>query len=109
MNVADEVGSPGFKCMDNSKKFFVIYVPVSLCCIESSGKESNRMELAFLIPLLKDRSHHVGRSITVHGEGVLKLGLSKYWGSADGIFQGHKGLFVFIVPIKLPSSRAMGN
>jgi hypothetical protein len=33
MNVADKIGSPGFKCVDNSKKFFVVDVPVLLCRI----------------------------------------------------------------------------
>jgi hypothetical protein len=77
--------------------------------VESSGKESDGVELAFLIPLLKDRSHRVGRSITIYNEGVLKLRLSQYGGGADSVFQGHKSLFVFDVPIKLPSTRAVGN
>jgi hypothetical protein len=94
--------------VDNGKKFFVVNVPVSLGHVKSSGKESDGMELAFLIPLLKDHSHHVGRGIAVHDEGVLKLRLSEYGGSADGVFQGYKGLFMFIVPIKLPSPCAVG-
>jgi hypothetical protein len=86
MNVANEVRVPGFKCMNNGKKFLVVDVPVPLGHIESLGKESNRVELAFLIPLLKDRSHHVGGSVTIHNEGVLKLRLSKYGGGAKGVF-----------------------
>jgi hypothetical protein len=109
MNVAYKVGSPGFECMDYGKKFLVVYVPVPLGCVESSGKESDGMELAFLIPLLKDHSHRVGRSVTIHNEGVLELRLSKYGGGAYGVFQGHEGLFVFVVPMKLPSARAVGN
>jgi hypothetical protein len=73
------------------------------------GKESDRVELAFLIPLLKDRSHCVGRGVTIHNEGVLELGLSKYRGGADSVFQGCKSLFMIVVPIKLPPPRAMGN
>src|ERR1700679_338572 len=108
MNVADKIGAPGFECVDNGKKFFVVYVPVSLGRIECSGKESDRVELAFLIPLLKDHSHRVGRSVAIYDKGVFELGLSEYGGGAYGILQGDKGLFVFVVPIKLPPSCAMG-
>ena len=86
VNVANEVWSPGFECVDNGKKFFVVYVSVSLGRIESSGKESDGMELAFLIPLLKNRSYRIGRSIAIYNEGVFELGLSEYGGGADGIF-----------------------
>ena len=52
--VSYEVGSPGCEGVDDSKKFLVVDIPVSLSGIESSGKESDGVELAFLIPLLKD-------------------------------------------------------
>jgi hypothetical protein len=76
VNVADKIRTPSFECVDYGKKFLVVYVPVPLGRVESSGKESDGMELAFLIPLLKDRSHRVGRSVTIHNKGVFKLGLS---------------------------------
>ena len=34
VQVAYEVWSPGCKGVDHSKKFFVVYIPVSLCCIK---------------------------------------------------------------------------
>jgi hypothetical protein len=76
---------PGFECVNDGEKFLVVDIPVSLGCIESLGKESDRVELAFLIPLLKDHSHCVGRSVTIYNEGVLKLRLSKYRGGADSV------------------------
>ena len=52
--VSHKVWSPSCEGMDYGEKFFIVYVPVSLRGIESSGKESDRMELAFLIPLCYD-------------------------------------------------------
>ena len=74
--VSYEVWSPSRERMDNSEKFLVIYVPVSLCGIESSGKESDRVELAFLIPLLKDGADGISRGVTIDRELVFKSGLS---------------------------------
>ena len=74
--VSYEVGSPSCESVDNGEKFFVVYVPVSLRGIEGSGKESDRMELAFLIPLLKDSANSVGRGVAIDHELVFKLGLS---------------------------------
>ena len=62
--------------MDNSKKFLVINVPVSLRGIKSSGKESDGMELAFLIPLLKDSADGISRGVAIDRELVFKSGLS---------------------------------
>jgi hypothetical protein len=54
VRISYEVWSPSQKGVDDSKKFLVVDVPVLLRSIESSGKESDGVELAFLIPLLKD-------------------------------------------------------
>ena len=59
MRVSYEVWSPSCEGMDDGEKFFVVYVPVSLRGIKSSGKESDGVELAFLIPLLKDGANSV--------------------------------------------------
>ena len=74
--VSYEVRSPSCKGMDYSKKFLVIYVPVSLRGIKSSGKESDGMELAFLIPLLKDGTDSVSGGVAIDHELVFKSGLS---------------------------------
>ena len=62
--------------MDDGKKFLVIDVPVSLRSIKSSGKESDGMELAFLILLLKDGTDSIGRGVAVDRELIFKSGLS---------------------------------
>jgi hypothetical protein len=95
--------------MDNSEKFFVVYVPVSLRGIESPGKESDGMELAFLIPLLKDGANSVSGGVAIDREAVLKAGLTKDGGGANGVHQGVERGFKFVVPIKLPPSCAMSN
>ena len=74
--VSYEVWSPNCESMDYGKKFFVIDVPVLLHGVESSGKESNGVELAFLIPLLKDSADSVSRGIAIDCELVFKSGLS---------------------------------
>ena len=53
VRVSYEIWLPGRKSMYNGKKFLVVDIPISLRGIERSGKESNQVELAFLIPLLK--------------------------------------------------------
>ena len=75
VRVSYKVQSPSRESVDNGKKFFVVYVPVSLCGIKSSGKESDRMELAFLIPLLKDGADSVGGGIAINRKLVFKSGL----------------------------------
>ena len=70
-----EVRLPSRESMNNGEKFLVIYVPVSLHGVEGSGKESNGMELAFLIPLLKDGTNSIGRGIAIDCELVFELGL----------------------------------
>ena len=60
-----EVRSPSCEGVDNGEEFFVIYVPVSLCGVEGSGKESDGMELAFLIPLLKDSADSVSGGVAI--------------------------------------------
>ena len=76
MRVSYQVRSPGCEGMDNGEKFFVIYVPIPLSGVESSGKESDGMELAFLIPLLKDGADSVGRGVAINHKLVFKPGLS---------------------------------
>ena len=66
VRVPYEVWSPGRESMYDGKQFFVIDIPISLCGIESLGKESNRVELAFLIPLLKDGTDSVTCSCHVY-------------------------------------------
>ena len=85
MRVSHEVGSPSCESMDNGEKFFVVYVPVPLSGVESSGKESNGVELAFLIPLLKDGANSVSGGIAIDRESVLKSGLSQDRGGADRV------------------------
>ena len=104
-----EVWSPSRKGMDNSEKFFIVDVPVSLRGIESLGKESNRVELAFLIPLLKDGANSVSGGVTINRELVLKPGLSQNGGGPNSIYQGVECGFKLIVPVKLPSLGAMSN
>ena len=74
--VSYKVWSPGCEGMYDGEKFLVIYVPVSLCGIESSGKESDGVELAFLIPLLKDGANSVGRGVAINDELIFKSGLA---------------------------------
>ena len=76
VRVSYEIRSPGCEGVDNGEKFFVVYVPVSLCGIESSGKESDGMELAFLIPLLKDGADSVSGGVAINRELVFESGLS---------------------------------
>ena len=77
VRISYKVRSPSCKSVDNGEKFFVIYVPVSLHGIESSGKESNGVELAFLIPLLKDSANSISGGIAINRELVLEMGLSQ--------------------------------
>jgi hypothetical protein len=76
MWVSYEVRSPSCEGVDNSKKFFIIYVPVSLCGVESLGKESDGVELAFLIPLLKDGADSIGGGVAINRKSVFESGLS---------------------------------
>ena len=109
MRVSYKVRSPSCESVDNGEKFFVVYIPVSLSGIESLGKESNGVELAFLIPLLKDGADSVGGGIAINRELVFKLGLSQDWGGTHHIHKGVECRFMFIVPIKLPSFHAVGH
>ena len=74
--ISYKVRSPGCESVNNGEKFLVVDVPISLGGVESSGKESDGMELAFLIPLLKDGADSVGRGIAINCKLVLELGLS---------------------------------
>ena len=71
-----KVWLPSRKSVDNGEKFFVVYVPVSLGGVESSGKESDGVELAFLIPLLKDGTNSISRGVAIDSELVFESGLS---------------------------------
>ena len=70
--VSYEVWSPSRESVDNGEKFFVVDVPVSLCGVESSGKESDGVELAFLIPLLKDGADSVGGGVAINNELIFE-------------------------------------
>ena len=107
--VSHEVWSPSCEGMDNGEKFFVVDVPISLCSVESSGKESDGVELAFLIPLLKDGADSVGGGVAINRESIFKSGLSQDRGGANRVHQGVERSFEFVVPIKLPSLRAEGD
>ena len=74
--VSYKVRSPSHEGMDNGKKFLIVDVPVLLRGVKSSGKESDGVELAFLIPLLKDGTDGISRGITINRELVFKLRLS---------------------------------
>ena len=76
MWVSYEVRSPGCKSVDDSEEFLIVYVPVSLCSIEGSGKESDGVELAFLIPLLKDGAYSVSRGVAIDRKPVVESWLS---------------------------------
>jgi hypothetical protein len=86
VRVSYEVQSPGCESMDNGEQFFVVYVPVSLCGVEGLGKESNGMELAFLIPLLKDGADSIGGGVAINRKLVVKSGLSQDGGRANRIY-----------------------
>ena len=86
MWVSYEVWAPSCESVDNGKKFFVIYVPVSLCGIESSGKESDGVELAFLIPLLKDGANSVSGGITINRKLVFESWLSQDGSRAYSVY-----------------------
>jgi hypothetical protein len=85
MWVSYEVRSPGCESVDNGEKFFVVYIPVSLRGVESLGKESDRVELAFLIPLLKDGAYSVSGGVAIDRESVFESGLSQDRGSANSV------------------------
>ena len=83
--VPHKVWSPSRESVDDGEKFLVVYVPVSLRGIEGSGKESDGMELAFLIPLLKDGADSVSGGVAIDRELVVKTGLSEDWGGAHSV------------------------
>ena len=107
VRVSYEVWSPSGKGVDNGEKFFVVYIPVSLSGVKGSGKESDGMELAFLIPLLKDGADSVSGGVAINRESVFESGLSQDRGGTNGIHQGVEGGFELLIPIKLPSLRAV--
>ena len=74
--VSNEVRSPSREGVYDGKKFFVVDIPISLCGIEGSGKESNGVELAFLIPLLKDGANGISGGVAINCKPVFKAGLS---------------------------------
>ena len=109
VRISYKIQSPSRKRVDNGEKFLVVYVPVSLRGVKGSGKESDGMELAFLIPLLKDGADSVGRGVAINRELVFKAGLSQDQGGAHRINEGIKCCFVFVVPIKLPPFHAVSH
>ena len=109
VRVAYKVWSPSQEGMDDGKKFFVIDVPVSLCSIESLGKESDGVEFAFLIPLLKDGADSIGGGVAIDCELIFESGLLEDGGSADGVHKGVECGLVFVIPIELPSLRTVSD
>ena len=76
VRVSYKVRSPGCEGMYDGEEFLVVDVPVLLCGVKSSGKESDGVELAFLIPLLKDGANSVSGGVAINRESVFKTGLS---------------------------------
>ena len=76
VQVSYKVWPPSREGVDNGEEFFVVNVPISLCGIEGLGKESDGMELAFLIPLLKDGADSVSGGIAINRELIFKMRLS---------------------------------
>ena len=74
--VSYEVRSPSCESVYNGEQFLVIDIPVLLCGIEGSGKERDGVELAFLIPLLKDGADGVGGGVAINRELIFKMRLS---------------------------------
>ena len=74
--VSYKVWSSSHEGVDNGEKFFIVNVPVSLRSVESLGKESDGVELAFLIPLLKDSADSVSRGVAIDCELIFESGLS---------------------------------
>ena len=109
VRVSYEVWSPCRESVDNGEKFFVVYIPVSLSGVESSGKESDGVELAFLIPLLKDGANSVSGGVAINRESVFESGLAQDGGGTNRIHEGIKCGLELIVPIKLPSPRTVGD
>ena len=109
VRVSYKVWSPSREGVYDGEKFLVVYVPVSLRGIESSGKESDGVELAFFIPLLKDGANSVSGGVAIDRESVLKAGLMKDGGGTNRVHQGVKRGFEFVVPIKLPSPGAVSD
>jgi hypothetical protein len=85
VRVAYEVWSPSGKGVDNGEKFLVVYVPVSLRGVEGSGKESDGVELAFLIPLLKDGANSVSGGVAIDREPVFESGLAQDGGGTNRV------------------------
>jgi hypothetical protein len=85
MWVSYKVRSPSCESVDNGEKFLVVYIPVSLSGVEGSGKESDGMELAFLIPLLKDGAYSISEGVAIDCKSVLKAGLSQNRGGTNRI------------------------
>ena len=74
--VSYKVRSPSRKSVYNGEKLLVVDIPISLCGIKSLGKESDGVEPAFLIPLLKDGANSVGGGVAIDDELIFKSRLS---------------------------------
>ena len=85
VRVSYKVRSPSCEGMYYGEKFLVVDVPVSLRGIKSSGKESDGMELAFLIPLLKDGANSVSGGVAIDRESFFESGLSQNGGGANHV------------------------
>ena len=107
--VSYEVRLPSCESVNDGEKFFVIDVPILLRGIKSLGKESDGMEFAFLIPLLKDGTDSISGGVAINRELIFESRLSQDRGGANRVHQGVECGFKFIIPIKLPSFRTMSN
>ena len=109
VDVPNEVGLSNLEGVDNSEKFFIVYISILLCCIECVKEEGNWVQFILLVSLLEDHSYCISEGITVYDEGVIKMWLLKNRSRADCVLQCNEGFLIVLVPIKPPSSCAVGN
>ena len=83
VDVPNEVGSPNLEGVDNSKKFFIVYISILLCCIECVKEEGNWVQFILLVSLLEDHSYCISEGIAVYDEGVIKMWLLENQSRAD--------------------------
>ena len=67
------------------------------------------MELAFLTPLLKNGAKSISGGVAINNEGFLKSWLSEDGSGTDGVDEGVKRGFVFIVSVESAAFSAVGD
>ena len=107
MCVSHKIGSPCLQRMYDCEQFFVVNVPIVLHCVQSLGKESDGVELAFFTPLLKDSANCISGGIAINNKGVFETWLSQDQGCANCIYKGLESGFVFTVPMEMATLGAM--